>query len=110
MSYILNQTGTHIPALPGKTVTGKDRMNYFFRVRDLIEFLRRRWGTPKVVAFPPSGILAGEKGIILFEVNGWSNASGHATLFNGVSCYDHCYFNEREAAYRTTKAHFWKLP
>jgi hypothetical protein len=110
MSYILNQTGVLVPATSGKTVTGKDKLNYFFRVGDLIDFLRRRWGAPEVIQYPPSGAWAGQKGLILFEVQGWSNARGHATLFNGTSCYDHCYFNEREATYQTTKAHFWKLP
>ena len=32
-----------------------------------------------------------------------------ATLFNGQSCYDHCYFNEPEAKYRTDRANFWGL-
>lgn len=110
MSYILNHTGTYVPPISGKTVTGKDKRNYFFRVSNLIDFLRHQWGAPEVIKYPPSGALAGRKGAILFEVQGWSNARGHATLFNGNLCYDHCYFNEREATYRTTKAHFWKLP
>ena len=41
---------------------------------------------------------------------GWSDAQGHATLFDGSSCYDHCYFNEPEARYRTDYANFWSLP
>lgn len=112
MSYILNQTGTIIPARAGKTVTGKDKRNYFYRVDDVIAFLHTQWGEPEIVKYPPSGggALAGRKGIILFEIHGWSNARGHATLFNGSTCYDHCYFNEREATYQTTKAYFWKLP
>ena len=109
MSYILNQTGTYIPAIANKTVTGKDRRNYFYRVNDLADFLRRHWGKPKIIKYPPSNALIRQKGIILFEVRGWSTASGHATLYDGNSCYDHCYFNEREANYQTTKAYFWKL-
>jgi hypothetical protein len=54
-------------------------------------------------------VLSGKKGLILFEVHGWLNANGHATLFNGMTCYDHCYFNEPGAKYRTTKANFWAL-
>lgn len=111
MSYILNQTGTLIPARAGKTVTGKDHRNYFYRIGDVIAFLRTQWGPPEVVKYPPSGggTLAGRKGVILFVVEGWSDARGHATLFNGKTCYDHCYFNEPDAKYRTTKANFWKL-
>lgn len=110
MSYILNQTGMRVPAMLRETVTGKDQRNYFFRVGDLIDFLRLQWGAPEVIQYPPLGALAGQQGVILFEVQGWSNARGHATLFNGHVCYDHCYFNEREATYRTTKANFWELP
>ncbi|MCK7577749.1 MAG: type VI secretion system amidase effector protein Tae4 [Chromatiales bacterium] len=62
--------------------------------------------------YPPSGggELAGKNGAILFEVSGWSDAQGHATLFNGSACYDHCYFNEPGVNYRTDRASFWSLP
>ena len=112
MSYILSHSGLTIPSIPGQTVSGADRRQYFFRVRNLIAFLRQKWGQPEVVEYPPSdgGSLAGKKGLILFEVSGWSDAQGHATLFNGNVCYDHCYFNEPEARYRTDRANFWSLP
>ncbi len=112
MSYILNQAGMNIPHVPGQTVSGAHKCWYFFRVRDLIIFLRQRWGRAEVVDYPPSdgGPLAGKRGVILFEVSGWSDAAGHATLFDGSRCYDHCYFNQPEARYRTTRANFWSLP
>lgn len=111
MSFILNQTGTLVPAVQGKTVSGGDKRNYFYRVSDVITFLRGVWGAPEVVKFPPmgGGALAGKKGVILFEVQGWRDAQGHATLFNGVNCYDHCYFNEPRETYLTSAAHFWTL-
>ena len=40
----------------------------------------------------------------------WVDARGHATLWNGTTCYDHCFFNESGAAYRTDRANFWSLP
>lgn len=112
MSYILNESGFAIPGLPGQTVSGADKRQYFFRVKDLIAFLRQRWGQPEVVSYPPSGggALAGKRGLVLFEVSGWTDAAGHATLFDGKTCYDHCYFNEPEARYRTDRANFWSLP
>lgn len=111
MSYILNQSGLIIPAIPGRTKKGADGKNYFYRVIEMIEYLKKSWKLPEVVEFPGSGggVLVGKKGIILFEVDGWSDAKGHATLFDGTSCYDHCYFNEPNAKYRTTKANFWAL-
>jgi hypothetical protein len=112
MNYILNHTGLIIPNIPGQTVSGADKQQYFFRVKNLIAFLQRRWGKPEVVKYPPSGggTLAGRKGLIPFEVSGWSDARGHATLFDGRACYDHCYFNKPEARYRTDRANFWSLP
>jgi hypothetical protein len=113
MSYILNYSGTQVPKIAGETVSGADGKFYFFRVRNVVSFLRQRWGKPDAaLTYPPSGggPLADQKGLILFEVSGWGDAAGHATLWNGKSCYDHCYFNEVGATYRTTQANFWKLP
>jgi hypothetical protein len=59
---------------------------------------------------PNGGELSGKKGVVLFEVRGWDDAAGHATLWNGRQCYDHCYFNEPGANYRTDRASFWVLP
>lgn len=112
LSYILNYAGMHVPHIPGQTVSGADKRWYFYRVRNLIAFLEQRWGTAEIVKYPPTGggALAGKKGLILFEVSGWSDAEGHATLFNGSTCYDHCYFNEPGASYRTDRANFWSMP
>lgn len=111
MSYILGEAGLTLPAIRGKTVSGADKRQYFFRVRDLIYFLTRHWGKPEVVDYPASGggILAGRQGVILFEVSGWDDALGHATLYDGSICYDNCYFNEPGAKYRTDRANFWSL-
>ncbi|SDH41652.1 type VI secretion system amidase effector protein Tae4 [Pseudomonas abietaniphila] len=110
MSYIFNEAGLVIPAIAGQTVSGADKRQYFFRVRNLITFLRQRWGEPDVVQYPPSGEFSGRRGVILFEVSGWSDAQGHATLFDGGRCYDQCYFNSPESHYRTDRANFWSLP
>ena len=113
VSYVLNESGMLIPYIPGQTVSGADKRWYFFRVKDVIAFLKLHWGTPDlIVQYLPSGggPLAAKKGFILFEVSGWSDAAGHATLWNGSICYDHCYFNEPGVNYRTDKANFWSLP
>jgi len=111
MSYILNYSGMIIPAMSGQTVSGADNRQYFYRVRNLISFLVQHWGKPEIVRYPPSGggTLAGKKGVILFEISGWTDAQGHATLYNGSTCYDACYFNEPEANYSTDRANFWSL-
>ncbi|WP_260433579.1 type VI secretion system amidase effector protein Tae4 [Burkholderia sp. Bp8998] len=113
LSYILGQAGMPIPYILGQTVSGADKRWYFFRVKNLIDFLEQRWGKAEVIRFPPprgGNALTNRQGIILFEVSGWSNATGHATLFNGSTCCDQCYFNEPGTNYRTDRAHFWSLP
>jgi hypothetical protein len=56
MSYILNYSGVHIPALGIKTASGSDKKNYFYRVPDVIDFLARQWGKPDlIVPYPPPG-------------------------------------------------------
>ncbi len=71
-----------IPKIPGQTVSGADKRQYFFRVKDLIAFLEQRWGKAEIIKYPPAGggALVGKRGLILFEVSGWPDAQGHATL------------------------------
>lgn len=108
MSYILNYSGLKIKNNGTNTVSGADKNWYYYRVDKLINFLELQWGKPEIVKYPT---VQNRKGIILFQVSGWSNATGHATLFDGKSCYDHCYFNENEpeARYITKQANFWEL-
>lgn len=112
MSYILNYSGSLIPRIVGETVSGADKRWYFYRVKSLIAYLEQQWGSAETVRYPAAdgGTLAGRKGLILFEVSGWSDAQGHATLFDGRMCYDHCYFNEPGVNYQTERANFWSLP
>lgn len=112
LSYILNYSGMSLPHIAGQTVSGADKRWYFFRVKNLISYLEQKWGKASIVKYPAANdpLLAGKKGLILFEVSGWSDAQGHATLFNGNACYDHCYFNEPGVNYRTDRANFWSLP
>ena len=92
MSYSLNNSGVNIPRGIWKTVSGGDKRQYIYRVADLIKFLTQTFGKPdKTVKNPTPSDFAGMKGILLFGVQ-WSDATGHATLWNGDSCSDHCHF------------------
>ncbi|WP_342358004.1 T6SS effector amidase Tae4 family protein [Lampropedia aestuarii] len=51
------------------------------------------------VKSPKSSDFSGKKGIIVFRVNQWSDATGHATVWNGTSCADACYFPESSEAF-----------
>lgn len=101
-----------VARIAGKTVSGDDKKWYFFRVKDLIDFLNLRWGSADMILpFPVAGKqeMFEKRGVILFEDAGWQDANGHASLWNGSECYDHCYFNQEGANYRTNRAGFWSL-
>lgn len=104
MSYVLNKSGVSIPSLPKETVSGSDSSQYIYRVKELIQFLRFKMGKPdKLIHNPKASDFSGAKGLLVFEVTGWTDAAGHATLWDGSRCSDHCYFP------RAAKAHFWSL-
>lgn len=112
MSYILAQAGMPIPHLSGKTIPGRGHHQYFYRVKALRSFLQQRWGRADVqLNQPHNGLgLSGKQGVIIFGVSGWGDASGHASSFNGSSCYDKGYFNSPGAKYQTRDAVLWVLP
>lgn len=112
VSYALNRCGTHIPRIRGKTVSGADKNWYFYRIDDVIHFLSQIWGKPEaVVSLPPpgGGPIAGKKGLLVFQISGFADAKGHATLWDGKNCYDKCYFNAPGVAYRAERGNFWSL-
>lgn len=70
----------------------------------MINYLNYIFAKPDQTFFnPQQSNLSNKKGIIVFDVSGWSDASGHATLWNGVTCSDSCYFD------KANKAYLWQL-
>ena len=92
MSYSLNYSKVIVTRGSWKTVSGADRKWYIYRLSDLLKFLEHSFGKPdKTVKNPKPNDFVGIKGILVFDVN-WNDATGHATLWDGISCSDHCYF------------------
>lgn len=108
MSYALNSSGVDVSHAQGKRVSGADKRQYLFRVSDMHAFLIGAFGpADESVENPTLGSFLGMRGIVLFEVRGWSNATGHVTLWDGqaaIDCSDHCYFD------KASRAHLWILP
>ncbi|UTV29253.1 type VI secretion system amidase effector protein Tae4 [Photobacterium atrarenae] len=52
---------------------------------------------------PHTDKLSEYKGILVVDVDVWSDASGHATIWTGNRCTDHCYFPLAK------KAYLWQL-
>lgn len=97
------------------TVKGKDKLNYLLRVKETIKFVQSKFGAP-TNTFKSSEIsmsnvhsqLMGKTGIIIFDISGWSDATGHVTLWNGSTCGDSCYFNPSPPA-KTDRIIFWEI-
>lgn len=103
LSHVLNATGFPISPAHGPTVSGSDNQRYLFRMRDLEKHLRQRFGTPEVDGPSSATALSGQRGLLLFTVGGWNNATGHATLWDGHTCADRCYFPQ------SSRVALWEL-
>ncbi len=103
LSYVLNQTGYKVPKILGETVSGQAGNWYIYRITALIPHLIKQFGKPDYVFNNPTQQkLKNHKGILVFEVS-FRNATGHATIWDGVNCSDQCYFVQSK------KAYLWEL-
>jgi len=66
--------------------------------------LTKKFGNPDYTISNPTSLKVSKyKGLIVFEVDEWVDASGHATIWDGVNCSDKCYFT------KSKKAYIWEL-
>lgn len=100
MSYALNQAGVLITKNDShwKTLAGADKNLYIYRAGDMAKFLHERFGKADLATD-----FADKKGILLFNITGSDNASGHVTLWNGKTDIDRVYFA------KSTGARLWIL-
>lgn len=98
LSRAFNYSGQPIPrSHPGlSVVSGGDGMWYAFRVREMRRYLESRYGQATFQANGPEAFLhaKGKQGIIMFDVVGWSNATGHFDLWNGRQARYEAYFSK----------------
>lgn len=113
MSYALNRSGLKLSAPPsvGGSIVGGDGYLYWIRVSDLKPYLIKRFkgadeelllpAIPMTLIADPDAMraqykdrvkvakswldtkLVDRKGIVVFDVSGWGDASDHFTLWNG---------------------------
>ena len=99
-------------------VRGGDDMNYAIRVMDFINYLHRRYRTPDLVKTGAKMVAAsfeGKNGIIAWHIDGWKDARGHFTLWDGTRGLfegTHQYFNDfgpsaPKNGPHMTKVEFW---
>jgi len=114
VSRSFHASGNPIPADPDDglaTARGSDGKPYALRVHEFTRWLRRRYGAPELAhEYPPPGggaiptELVGRQGVIVFDVDGWTDASGHLDLWNGARCRHADYFA------RANKVLLWEVP
>ncbi|MCA9707568.1 MAG: peptidoglycan-binding protein [Myxococcales bacterium] len=114
MSRAFNYSGNPIPKSNDDeilTIKGGDGRNYALRVREFTRYLHRKYGPPdQEHEYPPPGggeipsSFKGRQGVIVFDVEGWTDATGHVDLWNGTRCRHHGYFE------RAAKVMLWEVP
>lgn len=85
--------------------SGKDKRWHVFRVRSLRKYMEEHYGKGETV--PPATYkqsLKGRNGIILYEVPGWDDASGHADCWQDTTCLWRDYGNKASTIL------FWEAP
>lgn len=103
ISRAFNYSGNPIPKSSTDeilTIRGGDGLHYALRVREFTRYMRRKYGPPPYEhTYPAPGggdvpaSFKGRQGVVIFEVDGWTDATGHADLWNGARCRHNAYFN-----------------
>lgn len=156
MSYALNRSGLKLAKHPraGSSIEGGDGYTYWIRVTDLKTYLIERFkGADEELHLPAisasilddneamsrqfkervrqaeawlTSKLSGRNGIVVFDVSGWGDASGHFTLWDGSAktlAYadphddptNNLYYfwltelRQPKSIVQTTKVRFWEL-
>jgi len=87
------------------TVRGRDRLNYAFRVREMRAYLQHRFGSPTIrAASDRHQAVTNHRGIIVFDVRVWSDATGHIDLWDGLNIRHCAYFEE------ASEVLLWEIP
>jgi len=114
ISKALNYSGNNhkIPFFKTKDGNGNDVIQvssggmknwYIYRVKVIAKYLEEKYGPGKLInTVSYKKELAGKKGIIVFEVSGWTDATGHADLWNGKNCIGSDYGS------KASKILFWE--
>ena len=105
ISVCMNASGAEIPFMKGETSSGANGKWHIYRVRALEGYLTDNWGAPNILSTNAADF-SGHKGIMIFDTRGtWSNASGHATLWNGSGTVDGSNFFDK-----SSRVMLWTLP
>ena len=105
MSRAFNYSGYTIPKLKSRQPDGKERWEsisgadgkwYLLRVDTFLsEILEKHFGPPDIRG-KVKGDFMGKKGLILFKVRRWEDATGHLDLWDGAKASHKAYFDKSD--------------
>jgi hypothetical protein len=132
MSVALNKSGndvdTKVKNSQGKsmyTLKGGDKKDYALRKNDVKDYMKGKYGKADISTKSTDkdfdaqiAKIQGQKGVIVFDVTGWGNATGHVTIYDGSgNCGHDCYFkdainseNSQRTAWNTANPTAKQLP
>ena len=100
-SHAFNYSGAKIPqGYEGLgTTNGADDLRYAYRVAEFRRYLLAEYGPPTHVVRGEAGTITAEQfadhqGLICFEVEAWSDATGHLDMWNGQRAVAGAYFDK----------------
>lgn len=97
LSHAFNEaTDGNLPKIPyieGAVSSDVEQDWHLFRVNDTRTFMESNFGPPNIVSDDPADFY-GQQGVIAFQVDQWSDATGHVDLFDGAECGTGCYWAE----------------
>ncbi len=113
ISYAFNK-GNYKIKLQKDFIDEKTGEPYILSVSKMIQFLEKEFGNSDIKFNGDiedfKSKIKEKKGILIFEVLGWSDATGHITLWDGKACADgHCYFQHDNPIITTKNLIFWEL-
>ncbi|SEB99256.1 Type VI secretion system (T6SS), amidase effector protein 4 [Pseudomonas saponiphila] len=122
LSRAFNYGGYKIPkgdivkGIPIYRLRGEDELPYIMTVEGFFEFLKHSWKKPDHEVKPNNlGYINGKQGVLVMLISGWSDATGHATLWDGKTTGDGSDYHRLDsAAYKKPKVklvviYFWEL-
>ena len=111
MSVALNKSSndidTDVKNSKGQTMyteKGEDGKDYALRKSDLKDYMKGEYGKADISTKSTDkdfdkkvADIKGQKGVIVYDVTGWSDATGHITIYNGNgNCGHDCYFPDSD--------------
>jgi hypothetical protein len=88
-----NKTMNYLAHKPAATAD----LHYLYRVEEFAGYMLRKFGKPQVSAtrgMDMRAAVAGKKGVILFVVKGWTDATGHFDLWDGQKAAHQEFFDQ----------------